>query len=199
VATGIGSGHIIGGEIYRGATGVAGEIGHMAIKPEGTPCICGLRGCLVTLVGGQALRARAEDLVSEYPRSVLADRNFSVHDIEEAALHGDPLALQVIREAAENLGTALAGLLNLLNPAVVVIGGDLARVGDILLGPLRERVHSRTLVSSVSAAEILVSRLGPQSVAIGAATLVLKTALGDSSLFPAIDGKSRDTRERSTT
>lgn len=186
VATGIGSGHIIGGEIYRGATGVAGEIGHVAIDPQGGPCICGLRGCLVTLVGARALEARAKELITEYPQSDLAEGEFTIHDIENAALEGDPMALQVIREAAEHLGTAVAGLLNLMNPAVVVLGGDLARLGDLVLNPLRERVRNRTLVSSVAAAEILVSKLGPQSVAIGAATSVLKAALSDSRLFPAV-------------
>ena len=92
----------------------------------------------------------------------------------------------MIDEAAKHLGTAVAGLLNLMNPAVVVLGGDLARLGDLLLAPMRARVSSRTLVSSVAAAEILVSKLGPQSVAVGAATLVLKAALEDSHLFPTI-------------
>ncbi|MEN8008041.1 MAG: ROK family transcriptional regulator [Candidatus Krumholzibacteriota bacterium] len=187
VATGIGSGHVIGGEIYRGATGVAGEIGHISIDPQGKRCICGLRGCLVTLVGGRALEARAAELESEYPQSALTGKKFTVHDIENAALAGDTLALEVIREAATHLGTAVAGLLNLMNPAVVVLGGDLARLGELVLAPLRERVQTHTLVSSVAAAEILASKLGPQSVAVGAATLVLKTALGDSRLFPAID------------
>ena len=186
VATGIGSGHVIGGEIYRGATGVAGEIGHIAIDPHGKRCICGLRGCLVTLVGGRALEARAAELAADFPQSALAGKKFTVHDIENAALEGDPLALQVIREAAANLGTAVAGLLNLMNPAVVILGGDLARLGELVLAPLRERVQSRTLVSSVAAARILASKLGPQSVAVGAATLVLKTALGDSRLFPVV-------------
>ena len=90
----------------------------------------------------------------------------------------------MIREAAEHLGIAVAGLLNLMNPAVVVLGGDLARLGELLLEPLRETVRSRTLVSSVAAAEIVVSELGPQSVAIGAATLVLKAALADSRPLP---------------
>jgi len=186
VATGIGSGHVIGGEIYRGATGVAGEIGHIAIDPHGKRCICGLRGCLVTLVGGRALEDRAAELVAQFPQSTLAGKKFTVHDIENAALADDPLALQVIREAAANLGTAVAGLLNLMNPAVVVLGGDLARLGELVLEPLRERVRSRTLVSSVAAAEILASKLGPQSVAIGSATLVLKSALDDSRLFPVV-------------
>jgi predicted NBD/HSP70 family sugar kinase len=191
VATGVGSGHIIGGEIYRGATGVAGEIGHMAIDPKGGPCICGLRGCLVTLVGGRALEARARELLPQHPDSVLAGREFQVHDIESAALEGDHLALLVVREAAEHLGTAIAGLMNLMNPAVVVLGGDLAGLGQLLLTPLRERVRNRTLVSSVAAAEILVSELGLRSVAIGAATLVLKSALEDSRLFPVDNLEAR--------
>ncbi len=187
VATGIGSGHVIGGEIYRGATGVAGEIGHLAIDPHGKPCICGLRGCLVTLVGARALEERTAELIVDFPQSILAGREFAVHDIENAALEGDPLALQVIWEAAEHLGTAVAGLLNLMNPAVVIMGGDLSRLGELLLAPLRKSVRARTLVSSVAAAEIVVSTLGPRSVAVGAATLVLKAALADSRLFPSVE------------
>jgi len=199
VATGIGSGHIIDGEIYRGAAGFAGEIGHIAIDPHGELCICGLRGCLATFIGGNALTIRATELATYHPQSVLAGKDFTVHDIENAALAGDSLALQVIREAAEHLGTAIAGLLNLMNPAVVILGGDLARLGDLLLDPLRARVHSRTLVDSVASAEIRVSKLGPQSVAVGAATLALKAALDDSGLFPVVGAPtSAPTRESSS-
>jgi len=190
VATGIGSGHIIGGEIYRGATGVAGEIGHTAIDPNGKPCICGLRGCLVTLIGTPALLERAGELVDEHPDSMLAGREFDIGELEEAALVGDAVAVQVAREAAGHLGIVVAGLLNLLNPAMVVVGGDLAGLGELLLVPLRETARSRTLVSSVKAAEIKASELGPKSVAIGAATLVLKAALEDSRLFPAVENHS---------
>jgi predicted NBD/HSP70 family sugar kinase len=187
VATGIGSGHLIGGEIYRGATGVAGEIGHMAIDPQGKPCVCGLRGCLVTLAGGRALEERAAELAGDYPQSALTGTAATVDDIQNAALAGDPLALHVIHEAARHLGTAVAGLLNLMNPAVVVIGGGFARLGDQVLEPLRERVRHLTLVSSVAAARILASELGPRTIAVGAATLVLKEALEDSRLFPVCE------------
>jgi predicted NBD/HSP70 family sugar kinase len=193
VATGVGSGHVIGGEIYRGATGVAGEIGHIAIDPHGKLCVCGLRGCLVTLVGGRALVARAAELSAEYPDSRLAKDSSTINEIEEAALAGDPLALRVAQEAAEHLGIGIAGLLNLLNPSKVIVGGDLSRLGDLLLDPLRETVSQRTLVSSVAAAEIRTSDLGLQSVAVGASTLVLKAALEDSRLFPVVaKGSSRD-------
>jgi predicted NBD/HSP70 family sugar kinase len=187
VATGIGSGHVIGGEIYRGATGVAGEIGHLAIAPQGKQCVCGLRGCLVTLVGAAALVARTGELLAEHPDSALAGRRVTMADIEAAALAGDALAQRVATEAAGHLGIALAGLLNLMNPSMVVLGGDLAGLGELLLEPVRETVRRRTLVSSVSAAELRTSELGPRSVAMGAATMVLKEALNDCRLFPAID------------
>jgi predicted NBD/HSP70 family sugar kinase len=183
LATGVGSGHVIEGEIYRGATGVAGEIGHMAIDPHGAPCVCGLRGCLATMIGTPALEARARALLHDYPASSLAGTNPTITSIEDAALAGDPLALQLVREAAEHLGIALAGLINLMNPAMVILGGGLARLGELLLEPLRETVHRRTLVSSLAAAEIRTSELGPRAVAIGAATLVLKAALADTRMF----------------
>lgn len=188
VATGVGCGFVIGGEVYRGATGVAGEIGHLAIAPHGKPCICGLRGCLATLVGAQALIERAAELVDAHPESTLAGPRLTIAAIESAALAGDAIARQVATEASEYLGIAVAGLLNLMNPALVVLGGDLANLGELLLEPVRETVRRRTLVSLVAAAELRTSELGPRSVAIGAATLVLKEALADSSLFAAVDG-----------
>ena len=199
VATGIGSGHIISGEIYRGATGVAGEIGHTAIDPHGKPCICGLNGCLVTLIGTPALLERARELLGEHPDSIFAGREFGIAELEEAALSGDAVAVQVAQEAAGHLGTVVAGLLNLMNPSMVVVGGDLAGLGELLLVPLREMARSRTLVSSVKAAEIRSSELGPKSVAIGAATLVLKAALADSRLFRAAETNATGSAGRTRT
>lgn len=186
VAMGIGSGHVIGGEIYRGATGVAGEIGHLSIDPQGKPCLCGLRGCLVTLVGGPALLERAAELLPQYPQSRLTGREVTIVELENAALAGDPLALLVAQDAAAHLGRAVAGLLNIMNPSMVIIGGALAGLGDLLLDPLRETVRSRTLVSSVAAAEIRAGSLGDLGIAVGASTLVLKAALADSRLFPRV-------------
>lgn len=179
LATGIGSGFFIGGQLYRGANGLAGEIGHLSIDPGGEPCVCGLRGCLATLVGSKALVGRARALVRAHPESMLARRQFGITALEDAALAGDPLALQVVREAAEHLGIAVAGLINLLNPSAVILGGGLARLGDLLLEPLRATVRGRTLVSSVDASRIVASALGGQAVAVGAATLLLHRALSD--------------------
>ncbi|MBM4282669.1 MAG: ROK family transcriptional regulator [Deltaproteobacteria bacterium] len=190
LGTGVGSGHIIRGEIYRGATGVAGEIGHVAIDPQGPPCVCGLRGCLATFVGSDAVVDRVGALRAAFPGSKLAAREaLSLQVIEDDALQGDPLALHVIGEVAEHLGTALAGAINLLNPAVVSVGGSLARVGAPLFGPLRDKVRARTLVTSASAAEIVPSALGDRGIAVGAATLVLQQALQRPQAFLSVGAR----------
>jgi predicted NBD/HSP70 family sugar kinase len=185
LATGIGAGFFVGGKIYRGANGVAGEVGHLSIDPGGASCGCGLRGCLVTVVGSPALLRRTRELLAEIPGSALAGRDFGITTLEDAALAGDALALLVVREAAEHLGIGVAGLLNLLNPAVVIVGGGLARLGELLLEPLRETVRRRTLATSVAGSRIVTSQLGARAVAVGAATLLLQRALTDPRHFPA--------------
>ncbi len=186
LGTGVGGGHIIRGEIYRGSTGVAGEIGHTVISPGGPPCSCGNRGCLETSVGTRALLERAKDLVDEFPESDLRSGELTVERIENAALAGDPLAVTVVGEAAKHLAAAVAGALNLMNPAAVILGGSLARLGPMLLAPLREELPSQTLVNSVAASRIMTSQLGPHAIARGAATLILHSALTDPRMFPAL-------------
>ena len=112
----------------------------------------------------------------------------TVTALEDAALAGDPVAVRVVTEAAEYLGIAVAGLLNLMNPAVVSIGGSLARLGSLLIEPLRSSVRGRTLVTSLAAADVVASELGARDVAVGAATLVLDAALDDLNYFPAATG-----------
>jgi glucokinase-like ROK family protein len=185
LATGVGAGFFVDGKIYRGARGVAGEIGHMSIDPAGEPCGCGLRGCLHTFVGTPALVRRARQLAKAHRSSALAAREVDLGAVEAAALAGDGVAVQVIREAAEHLGVAVAGLVNLLNPSAVILGGGLVRLGELLLEPLRQTVRARTLASSVDQARIVASELGARAIAVGAATLLLQRALADPRHFPA--------------
>ncbi|MCL7968808.1 MAG: ROK family transcriptional regulator [marine benthic group bacterium] len=184
VATGIGAGQIVRGEIYRGATGIAGEVGHLVIDPLGPPCPCGLDGCLTTLVGSRALIQSAAALIREHPESTLAGEVLTVDAIVNAALAGDPIARQVVHEAAEHLGIAVAGMVSMLNPALVIVGGGLSRVGDLLLDPLRDVIGRRSLITSVAGTEVRASNLGEQATALGAATLVLEAALENPRLFP---------------
>jgi predicted NBD/HSP70 family sugar kinase len=177
VATGIGAGHIVKGEIFRGATGVAGEIGHVTIDPAGERCVCGNRGCLTTLVGTEALLSEVRRRVAEYPSSSLAGGEPTLRRLVEASLNRDPLAVEVVARAGRHLGDAISGLVNLMNPAEVVLGGGITQVGDLLLDPIREEVARRTLVASVLSTQIRRGTLEERDVALGAATLVISSAL----------------------
>lgn len=194
VGTGVGSGHVIDGEVYRGATGFAGEIGHMSIDPNGELCVCGLRGCLATHVGSPALVKRAHALLGEYPGSSLAKGQITIDIIEKAAIDGDELALRVVRDAAEYLGIAIAGMLNLMNPSVVIVGGGITQLGDRFLLPLRETIQQRTRVHTGAVSSILMSELGWQTIAVGAASMVLKEALANPRLFPAANRAAKAVR-----
>lgn len=186
LGTGVGSGHIIRGEIYRGSSGFAGEIGHFSVDPSGAPCLCGNRGCLTTVVGTPALLERARELLAEHPESSLAGEDVTLVALERATLSGDLVAVRVVEEAAHQLGIAVAGLVNLMNPAAVILGGSITSVGERLLIPLRDAALRRTLISSMAASEIRVTSLGEQAFAVGAATLVLSAALADPTLFPGM-------------
>jgi len=177
VATGIGAGHIVRGEIFSGAFGVAGEIGHITIEPDGELCVCGNRGCLTTVLGTRALIREVERGRSRYPHSDLVTGEVTVDRLVAAAQKQDPLAVEVLEVAGRHLGDAVASLINLMNPAEVVIGGGISRVGELLLGPVRRVVASRTLVSSARSTRIRASTLGDRDVATGAATLVIASAL----------------------
>jgi predicted NBD/HSP70 family sugar kinase/AraC-like DNA-binding protein len=121
---GVGAGFILNGEVYRGGTGIAGEMGHIPIKSDGELCECGLKGCLVTLVGGKAMETRVEELLSKYPDSMLADKLATLKNIEIAAGKQDALALQLFKETAEYVSIAITGWINMMNPRRVILGGD---------------------------------------------------------------------------
>ena len=186
VATGVGAGLIIHGDIYRGASGIAGEIGHIPVDPTAGRCVCGLDGCLNLLIGTHALTERARDLRRDDDRSTLPRRGLTVARIVESAFEGDALARRVVEEAGRHLAIGVAALLNLCNPATVVFGGSLTRAGELLLQPLRERLGERSPSASVTRSQLVISSLGIESVARGAATLVLLAALNDPQVFPVL-------------
>ena len=186
VATGVGAGLIIHGDIYRGTAGIAGEIGHIPVDPSAGRCVCGLEGCLNLRMGTEALVKRAHSFREEYPNSTLPRRGLNVSRIVEEAFEGDRLARAVVEEAGHHLATGVAALLNLFNPATVVFGGSLTRAGELLLRPLRETLGERSPSASVQRSQLVVSSLGIEATARGAATLVLRAALDDPTLFPTL-------------
>jgi glucokinase-like ROK family protein len=179
LGNGIGAGYILGGEIYRGAKGIAGEMSHMSININGNQCGCGLKGCLATYLASWAIELRAKDLLSAYPDSDLNLGELNVWMIEEAALGGDNLALKLVREASEYLSIAISSIVNLINPSKVIVGGSLSRVGDLLIDPAKDKVRKTNLVPSLSPTDIAVSELGTKATAIGAATLALKETFSE--------------------
>jgi glucokinase-like ROK family protein len=186
ISNGLGAGLILGGALHGGHSGLAGELGHLPLDPAGPRCACGMRGCLTTLVDVAAVLARAEAARAAHPGSRLDGRDLSLAVVDEAARAGDAVAGEVVAETARWLALGLAGLVNLFNPGMVVVGGGLARLGETLLEPVRCTVRELTLVPAAAEAQIVASPLGDRAIALGAATHALETALADLRLFPTV-------------
>ena len=178
VATGIGAGYIVDGRIHRGVGGFAGEIGHTTITTRSRS------DSLYDLIGTEALVARAERLLKEHPSSLLTGREVTLEAIIEATRAGDLLGRQLIDEVGTYLGIAIANMLNLLNPATIVLGGSIASLDEILLHPVRRAIRDRTLWATIAQSRLVTSRLGERAIAVGAATRVLQAALNNHELFP---------------
>jgi glucokinase len=178
IGTGIGSGLVLDGKIWRGANGYAGEFGHMTIEPEdGIECACGNVGCLETVCSApnivRRLRERLyRDRTSSLSRIVIPrDREFGINDIVRAAVNGDDMAQLIMDRTGMFLGIALAGAINLLNVEVVVMGGDVMEAGDQLLRPIIEHTRRRAFRPSFDSCRIVAAGLGRNSGVVGAALL----------------------------
>lgn len=181
VGTGIGAGLLIDGQIYRGTTGCAGEIGHVTIEEDGPLCTCGNRGCLEALAGGRAIAQKAIFAIKAGARTTLSElpsvEAISAMDVIAAARKGDHLSQKLVQEAGYYLGTALANLINLFNPTMIVIGGGVAQVGDLLLEPVRKVAKQRSLKVASQAVTITSAVLGKRSSAMGAVAQAISLSL----------------------
>ena len=193
VGTGIGLGMILGGQLHEGQVGAAGEIGHQMLDENGPLCACGNRGCLEALAGGGALARQARELVQQGQRTHLATvaspEKLTARDVAEAAAQGDHLAQQLLAQAGEYIGISLAGVINLLNPGVVIIGGGVAQAGDLLLEPIRAQVRKRSLQAGGRAAQVMSASLGQRSMALGAVAAALSLCF-DHIITHATSGQS---------
>lgn len=164
IATGVGAGLLVAGRLYRGAGGTAGELGHITVDERGRVCRCGNRGCLETFVGGPFL--------VELLR--FGQRDLTVRAIVALALDGDVAFRRVVADAGRYLGFGVASLCNLVNPRLVLIGGDLAQAGDLLLQPLREAVERYAIPDAAQLVTVGPGALGERAEALGALALVLR-------------------------
>jgi predicted NBD/HSP70 family sugar kinase len=155
---GVGAGLILNGELYRGSAGTAGEIGHLTIDENGPVCRCGNRGCLETYIGYQALLDALKPTHGALP----------LRDMISLALDGDPGCRRVLGDAGRHLGVALAGLVNLVNPEVVVVGGQLAKVGPIISGPMLTALERCAIPSAAASVSLRAAQLDTEADVIGA-------------------------------
>src|SRR5215213_9461247 len=167
LATGIGAGVVLGGRLFEGAGGTAGEIGHTSLDETGDICRCGSRGCLETYASGTAIAALLTRSLKE---------PLSLDDVLARALEGDPGCRRALADAGRHIGAAVADLCNLINPERIVVGGSMAVAGDVLLDPLREAVGLRAIPSAAEDVVIVPGELGERAELLGAVALVLHEA-----------------------
>ncbi len=170
VAAGIGGGIIINGQVYRGTDGTAGVIGHIPVRGYDTPCHCGNRGCLEAVAAGPALARELRD------RGVPAEKG---RDVVRLAQAGNISAVDVVRQAGRNIGEILSICANVFNPALIVIGGEIAQAGDPLLAGIREVVYGTSMPLATRSLEIQLSDPEIDVAVRGAAVVAADHVLGE--------------------
>lgn len=171
VGNGVGCGIMIGGSIYRGTHGIAGEIGHMSIDPNGPRCLCGSRGCLETLVSVPRLLSQ---ILEEDVKAGRGDGLPTLDQVCERALQHDAVVIEKVREMSEYLAIAVTNLVNTFNPEAVVIGGPIAKLGDLLMEPLSLALAARAHPLFANKTKLVLSRYSEDAVVRGAAFLVIE-------------------------
>jgi glucokinase len=177
LGTGVGGGVVCEGKLYRGATGSAGEIGHMPLDPNGPQCNCGSQGCIERYVGAPYISIEAQELVKGGKSKImynLVEGNIAAITpaiVAEAANIGDPIANKIWQQAGERLGIVLAGVINLINPEIIVLAGGVSRAGNLILKPIKDTVNDRAFRTAARACRIVISKYDQKLGVVGAALL----------------------------
>ena len=180
LSTGIGGGIVIDGKIYSGVIGAAGEVGHMTIDDEGPICNCGSRGCWETLASGTALAKEARHRIKEGVRTSILEyvegdvEKVTAQVIHSAAKQGDSLAKELIARTGYYVGVGLANLINIFNPELIVIGGGLSNIGDMLLKSAFKVAGERAFKEAFQAVRFASTELGRNSGVLGATAFALQ-------------------------
>ena len=182
VGTGIGCGVVCHGEVYRGANGSAGDVGHICVDPDGPRCHCGNLGCVETMAAGPAIAREAAEAAQTGRSAMLAERlaqqgELTPEDVGLASRAGDAAANAIVQGSGTLIGQMLASVVNFFNPSHVFVGGGVTRIGPLFLAALRQSVYHRSLALSTRHLEILYTPLGDQAGLIGAGVLALQETL----------------------
>jgi predicted NBD/HSP70 family sugar kinase len=179
VGTGIGAGVVARRMISRGGQGAAGDIGHIRVEGAATvTCDCGNMGCLEAVASGRAL-------ARELSAAGVAAKN--TRDVTQLVLAGDPLAVRAVRVAGRKLGEVLAAAVNLLNPEIIVVGGDLVDAHEQLLAGVRETIYQRSTPLATQSLRIVESQLGPDAGVLGCVVLTLEQLLSADGVAEVLD------------
>ena len=192
VGSGIGAGLILNQQIYEGTTGAAGEIGHLTIEENGPLCNCGNHGCLEAFAGGYAIANQAKKLVESGAKTLLSElplERITALDVADAAQRGDLHAQEILRRSGTYIGIALAGLVNLFNPGIIIVGGGVTQAGEMFTDPIRQAVRDRAMRASGQYVQIITATLGRRALLIGALVQAINIAIHN-----AVDQKSQHTR-----
>jgi glucokinase len=177
---GIGGALIFDGQIWRGASGFAGEFGHITIDPDGIQCACGNVGCLETVASAPNIVRRTHERLFRDSTSSLSklavNRDFTVSDITREARNGDDFALLMIERTGRYIGTAIAAIINLLNVERIILGGIVMEAGELLLDPIIREARRRSFQPCFETTQIVAAQLGLDSVLIGVALLAAQKA-----------------------
>ncbi|MDO8209886.1 ROK family transcriptional regulator [Conexibacter sp. CPCC 206217] len=174
VSSGIGGGLVLNGQLYTGAAGIAGEMGHSMVDENGPVCRCGNRGCLETIASTRQI----VDLLRDARDGGGSGSDLTIEEVIAHAREGDRASRRVIGDAGRAIGVVIAQVCNVLNPAKVIVGGDLSAAGDVLLDPLRDEVSRHAVPAAGGNVEIVPGVLGRRAEVLGAAALVLRDVDG---------------------
>ncbi|WP_162583521.1 ROK family protein [Variovorax sp. PBS-H4] len=182
VGTGIGCGIVCHGEVYRGAAGSAGDVGHICVDQEGPLCHCGNLGCVEAMAAGPAITRMAVQAAEAGESRALAERlraqgRIDAVDVGQASRAGDAAANAIVQRAGQLIGQMLASIVNFFNPSHVFIGGGITRIGPLFLAALRQSVYQRSLALSTRHLEIQYTPLGAQAGLVGAGVLAMHETL----------------------
>ena len=179
LGTGVGGGLIIDGDLVHGRSGMAAELGHVCVEPEGMPCDCGARGCLEAYVSASGLcrliqqRMRCEE--SELPSAYLdSGGEFSARGLTRQARAGDRVAIEMFETAGHYLGIAIAGLINTFNPEKIVVGGGVAGALSLMRTSMMREVKGRAFAAAVAQTRIVKAALGSEGGVVGAAFAAIR-------------------------
>lgn len=180
IGEGIGGAIIIDGKLWTGASGFAGEVGHITIDTDGAECLCGNTGCLETVASGPNIVRRANERLNRDSTSSLSklamNKDFTADDMAREATEGDDFALMMIERTGKFIGTGVASIINLLNIERVVLGGGVMQAGDLILNPIIQEAKRRAFQPCFEATQIVVASLGADAATIGAALLARDAA-----------------------